>query len=257
VALSLGRAALHTALGRCAQVRADPLAGLGLGRADRERLAQEFRAEVLALLSSQSSTPDALRGGLILARALGLDPVAADPGGSAHLVVRLRTVGSERGRLAGSIIEFEQTMRGARPALREPVLCELADRLAYADADELLCAEAVTALLEAFDGELLSRYVRAHAVDRARALTALILRRPGHAAGRFYLWSELAATDDEQARYAGQRLIDRFIVPAVLRADPPWVVAVGGRCARIEGVAERWDRLVTGWTESRSAERAR
>ena len=257
VALSLGRAALHTAVGRCAQVRADPLADLGLGRPDRERLAQEFRDEVLAVLGSESSTPDALRGGLILARALGLDPAAADPGGSAHLVVRLGQVGAERGRLAHSIIEFEQTMRGATTAFRESALCELADRLAYADAEELLYAQAVTALLEAFDGELLSYYVRAHAVDRARALTALILRNPGHAAGRFYLWSELASSDDEQARCVGQRLIDRFIVPAVLRADRTWVAAVGGCCGRIEGIAERWDRLVTAWTGGRSAKQAR
>ena len=257
VALSLGRAALHTALGHCAQVRADPLAGLGLGRSDRERLAREFRDEVLALLGSERSSPDALRGGLILARALGLDPAAAELDGAAHLVVRLGTVGSERGRLARSIIEFEQTMRGARPAPRESVLCELADRLAYADADELLCADAVTVLREAFDGELLSHYVRGHAVDRARALTALILRDPGHAAGRFYLWSELAAADDEQVRYAGQRLIDRFIVPAVRRADRAWIMAVGGRCGGIEGIAERWDRLVLGHAGSPSAERAR
>ena len=256
VALSLGRAALHTALGRCAEVRADPLADLGLGRSDRERLAEEFRAEVLAVLSSRSSTSAALEGGLILARVLGIDPAAADARGSAQLVVRLGTIGAQRGRLARSIIEFEQTMRGTGTALRESVLCELADRMAYADADELLCREAVTALREAFDGELLSHYVRGHAVERAKALTALILRHPGHAAGRFYLWSELAVTEHEQARYAGQRLIDRFIVPVLLRADRTWVEAVGERCGRIEGVAERWEQLVTAWTGSPSAEKA-
>jgi hypothetical protein len=257
VALSLGRAALHTALGRCAEVRADPLADLGIGRSDRGRLAQEFRAEVLAVLSSPSSTPAALQGGLVLARALGLDPAAADPSGSARLAVRLGTVGAQRGRLAHSIIEFEQTMPDTRPALRESVLCELADRLAYADADELLCADAVTVLCEAFEGELLPRYVRVHDVDRARALAALILRNPGHAAGRFYVWSELAAAGHEQTRRVGRRLIDRFIVPAVLREDRTWLAAVGERCGRIEGVAERWDRLVAAWTGSTPTEEAR
>ncbi|HWG28508.1 GTPase-associated protein 1-related protein [Actinospica sp.] len=74
VALSLGRAALRTALDRCAVVSADPLADLGLDRADRERLAAEFGAEVRAVLDAGDSSSAERAGSLVLARALELDP---------------------------------------------------------------------------------------------------------------------------------------------------------------------------------------
>jgi hypothetical protein len=74
VALNIARAALRSALERCPAVRADPLAGLGLGPADRERLTEEFAPDVRAILDAADSAPAEVAGGLLLARTLGLDP---------------------------------------------------------------------------------------------------------------------------------------------------------------------------------------
>lgn len=73
VALNLGRAALRSALERCPTVGADPLAGLGLGPADRARLTAEFAPDVRAILDAADSAPAEVAGSLLLARTLGLD----------------------------------------------------------------------------------------------------------------------------------------------------------------------------------------
>lgn len=73
VALRLGRAAMRAALDRHTAMTADPLAGLGLGRAGRRRLLGEFGSEVRALLGDAGGTPSTLARGLVLAAALGLE----------------------------------------------------------------------------------------------------------------------------------------------------------------------------------------
>lgn len=129
VALRFGRAALRVALDRGAEVSVDPLAGLGLGRTSRQRLADEFGAEVLALLSAPGGSPARLAGALILATALGLDVpdalvpsasrltealLAACAGNDRRTVTALLGCIVERGAIAGVLVQLETTALAGR-----------------------------------------------------------------------------------------------------------------------------------------------
>ncbi|HTJ72124.1 MAG TPA: GTPase-associated protein 1-related protein [Actinospica sp.] len=132
VALRLGRAALRAALDRRATVTTDPLAGLGLGRAGRRRLQEEFGPEILALLRSPRgsyASPSTMVGGLILATSLRLDltgPLEPTPDRLAHAlstacaahdrrtVVALLAQIDERGVTADVLTHLETAAQSGR-----------------------------------------------------------------------------------------------------------------------------------------------